>query len=291
MRDMENCLPYSRKAFDFEWTVPEFGFEWSSPDRKEVAKRTGRVLIPKPADRARYYLPLQDEPGLFKTFAELEPDEEGVLAFANKYGLLGIAAPLPVSISGVVELSAETMSSWLDQVEAMRRLLRLLDCIQSSNKRELAKRVTWDADGVSVHWTSVLGGAKYESHHILATNEIHPERLARFSRGDLIQPALLYLQIEINKEMKKHPAPARLLRERDGKLSVYCVPSSLISAMWLQFALAIDGNKDYRLCEGCHRYFEVGTGTSAGGRRVDAKACSATCRQRLQRKEKKNVRL
>jgi hypothetical protein len=48
-------------------------------------------------------------------------------------------------------------------------------------------------------------------------------------------------------------------------------PSSLLDALWLQFAQALAGGSSLRQCQHCGGWFETGDGT---GRRRDAKFCS-----------------
>ena len=39
---------------------------------------------------------------------------------------------------------------------------------------------------------------------------------------------------------------------------------TLLGCMWLQFARAIGGEKSYRICQNCKRWFEIGGGTLGG---------------------------
>jgi hypothetical protein len=52
---------------------------------------------------------------------------------------------------------------------------------------------------------------------------------------------------------------------------------SLIAAMWLQFALAVDGQREYRPCPVCGDWWDA---TEA---RSDRKTCSDRCRKRMHR--------
>lgn len=54
-------------------------------------------------------------------------------------------------------------------------------------------------------------------------------------------------------------------------------PTSLIAALWLQFASAVGQRHSYRACAACGTWFQVGPG---GDVRADAKYCSNACRQR-----------
>ena len=59
-------------------------------------------------------------------------------------------------------------------------------------------------------------------------------------------------------------------------------PSYLLGAMWIQLALAIDGNLNLRACVECRRWFTL----AAGRGRSDKEYCSNACRMRAYRKRK-----
>src|SRR5262249_32215996 len=64
-----------------------------------------------------------------------------------------------------------------------------------------------------------------------------------------------------------------------GSLGLRFTPAALLDALWLQFACAIDGNKDYRQCQECKRWFELSPGIA----RADRLFCSNACRTRAYR--------
>jgi hypothetical protein len=73
---------------------------------------------------------------------------------------------------------------------------------------------------------------------------------------------------------------ARLLWKRNHVKQELCfVPPHLLAAVWLQFAQAVDGNKGYRSCEQCDRWFEL----SPKMARADKVFCSSACRSRAAR--------
>ena len=63
------------------------------------------------------------------------------------------------------------------------------------------------------------------------------------------------------------------------------VPESLIAAIWVQLALAIEGNREYRQCDQCRRWFEV-----AAEKREDARFCGDPCRFKAYRARQKEAR-
>jgi len=63
---------------------------------------------------------------------------------------------------------------------------------------------------------------------------------------------------------------------------------TLLGCMWLQFARAIGGDKSYRACENCKRWFEIGGGTLGG--RSDKRYCCGTCKAAAHAKKRVRAR-
>jgi len=61
-----------------------------------------------------------------------------------------------------------------------------------------------------------------------------------------------------------------------ARLALRLEPPTLLEALWLQFAMAVSGNTNFRKCDWCDEWFAYGTGT---GRRNTAKFCKPACRQ------------
>ena len=103
---------------------------------------------------------------------------------------------------------------------------------------------------------------------------------------DVIRPAMWALQAEINGRLENYASKPNLRWDsRVQHMTVRIVPENLISAIWLQIALAIEGDKDYRQCSQCQRWFEVG-----GDLREDAKYCQSSCRSKAYRDRQKKAR-
>ncbi len=101
------------------------------------------------------------------------------------------------------------------------------------------------------------------------------ELLARFRPGELAGPAMHYIQRQINEKLKEHNVTSRLLWDsRHTRLGLHIVPRSLIGRIWLQFARAIDGNRAFRRCQDCRKWFEVTPHVT----RTDRIFCSPTCK-------------
>lgn len=112
--------------------------------------------------RGTIYEPSQREPGLFQTFAALNPTPDAVIGFANRYGLLGIEARWMFE-GDVIE--AEQLGDWYREVRAMRRTINAsahlgrqasrdqLNSLQRQVNERLSEhtslRLLWDADQAS----------------------------------------------------------------------------------------------------------------------------------------------
>jgi hypothetical protein len=264
-------------------------------------------LVPLAGAGARLSKPLESADGLFRDFAQLEKNETAIRTFANAYGLLGAGGGLvslvkapPFAVSSVATYTrigqkqkqsfkivprAESWAFWTNQINAMHRVVELWDAVRSlAPQRDLRRFVEWP-DEASVRYHS---GSKARSDWMeewIAANTHHPELLAKLQYPDLVQPAWHQLQRLVNRHLAEF-ASCPQLEWDNGNLYVFIQPRSLIGAMWLQFALAVDGDRKYRVCPGCGRWFEVG----GGQRRTDAETCSVTCRQRRKRNLERSKR-
>src|SRR5262245_14750360 len=96
-------------------------------------------------DRARWYSPLQEFPGLFQIFAEIAPTEDGILEFARTYGKLGLST----HISFTDDLGkhwewplGETVADWQREIQAMRQAIALSHAIQDRNAQWFSDHTT-----------------------------------------------------------------------------------------------------------------------------------------------------
>lgn len=272
--EMADWRPPDEMA-DFLWRVPNAGFTWSRCEVIGQAKRH-RVLRPLPS-AVRVYAPLLSQsgihresvllPGIHRDFVGIEPTEDGTLAFANRYGLLG----MPKGLSAIVDgrpILAETLAAWQFAHTELRLALTLHDHIQKERLRELASVITWSHGGV--HYRD------NERAVTIASPQDRPDILARFQDGDLIEPAKWFLQRLVNQNLDRFTVTARLLWDtrKLGKFTVHIVPKSLIGCMWLLFAKELEG-RSYRQCRHCLRWFEIGGSRSA---RADKQFCTASCK-------------
>jgi len=293
-RDMRHGHPFQfawRAADDHQWI--EANIEANALDS---AHKPRAYLVPV-AGMLKGYKPLESATGLFRDFSQLERTEDAFRGFANKYGMLGAGSSLVIPTSspqfavastgitrqgkkkGEPLVLGESFDFWAEQVSAMNRAVQLWAALSSATPQDkLRNFIEWRDEG------SVIYRHSGEAWELIATKFHHPELLPRLQYPDLLQPAWYQLQNLVNQQLEKLASCPQLLWERT-KLLLFIRPQSLIAAMWLQFALAIDGERQYRRCEGCGRWFEIG-----GGRmRTDSQTCGQTCRQRKHRERQKKA--
>jgi len=307
-------------VFEFTWDVYEGGYRWvetvqaralTQPTPLKPAidhEAAGAEVRPQlfltdglpltaGSFRARHYQPLHLHSSLFRTFAETVPTREGILAFADEYGPLGVGVPIelpPPGTSGIQTFgTGEPLSVWVGEILAFCQALTLWDMAREGDVAGLSRYIRWvgpdavayDSDPDRDPGAPPAGPLLHEQRW-LATREIRPDVLERFRPGDLIQPALYQVQGVVNVHLGQRISPRLLANPQYTQLGLYFMPGSLIGALWLQFAQAIDGNKDYRRCRECQKWFELTPEVARTNRRF----CSNACRSKAYRKRQAEAR-
>ncbi len=228
--------------------------------------------------RWRGYRPLSHT-GLFRTFAETTPTREGILSFAHRYGRLGstidtLAAVTDPDKSTEAICFAERFEDWVYQIRTMHSAVSLWEMVQNHDTKGLQQFIIWEKYSVrfqSPHSSSVIAGPDWQE--VL---------WRRFQAGDVIEPALVVVQDIVNKNLVRRVSPQLLLKHDSPGLILYHLPTSLLDALWLQFAQAINGNKRYQRCRECNDAFELTPEIT----RADRVYCSDACRMKAYRRRK-----
>ena len=132
--------------------VPEDGFSLRNElvvlDGEGGGNSTvGPWLVRPDSLYVRQYPPLAVS-NLHRRFARTEPIAESILAFADKYGLLGHGSWLGDSDSsnqGMV--IGESVAFWKEEIERMARLISLWELIMSGGRSELSHLIEWTPQG------------------------------------------------------------------------------------------------------------------------------------------------
>jgi hypothetical protein len=284
----------------FPWEVAESGYRWidSGPITESGQARRPFLTHGRPIGgggfRAMPYLPLSAFSGLFRVFADTEPNHNGIKAFADRFGPLGpdIEKPIPLhdqpSAKNVPVGTGEPLAAWSDEILRMRFAIDLWEAARNGDVGRLQGVISWVEDG---------SGVRVDSHPELPDDH-SPEppfyidrgwiaggypgddRLRRFVPGDLVKPALHHVQSMINKKLEGRASPRLLWDANRERLGLYIVPDGLIGALWLQFARPVERDSRFRQCAECGIWFELASGTA----RADKLYCSTPCRTKAYRK-------
>jgi hypothetical protein len=255
----------------FVWRRAKDGYRWVQTHRVESDVEGWYLTHGVPIGTTYpglIYSPME-ETGLFRTFSELKPNKEGIAEFASRYGLLTTGELLKTGGRG------EHLEFWRWHIGEIRHADALWRMAQARDIQGLKQFIVWDRDQ----------GVRYEQAHLpknhrggrwIAT-EHEPELFAMFEVGDTIRPAWFQLQYMVNEQLSKGVSARLLWNAEHTQIHLHQVPKDLISALWLQLARAIDGERSYKQCEQCRNWFEI---SSPDGGRADKQYCGSACRSR-----------
>jgi hypothetical protein len=286
------------------WQVPDSGFVWT--DAYRPLGKNGILDLDSPpddlgpwlvaqGDRARRY-PLLRRKGLLTEADHLadEPTPERILAFAGRWGDLGIGRTLVpavrhpdgtvVHITGVMT-SGESLAGWRLQLLAYADLRRLWRAVAIAAHPEswgpdrvreageyLGARIDWSTDGgCRYHSRIEAGGGWREWHdHIYRPADRDATGVARRLAGEnTLEAARLHLHRKVNAEMRGKVSPS-VLPYLGGVMRFF--PESLLAAIWLLFAQELAGGAGKeRECEHCRLPFPQ--------RRRDQRFCGKNCQE------------
>lgn len=250
----------AENLYQFQWPVAQDGYEWV--DFGDI--RWLKAAVDPYEPPSMLYTPL-DDTGLFRTFAETQLTEEAIKDFADRYGQ--ICSPFfergdDGSVTGV------SWPWWAGSISAMRDAITLWELTRERASGKLKRIIQWQKGG------SIRCGIGELTHTIsIATAQ------ENFQRNELVRPAKFFLQHIVNEHLR-HVHSALLWN--GSALAMHNIPRDLISALWLQFALAISGDKQYKRCTECQAFFEL----SPGVNRKDRAYCSNACRSAAYRKRR-----
>jgi len=245
-------------AFIFLWSVPCEGYHFDEnlTPAPGLEKLEGMFLdapwLVGPSDNdvlSRQYAPFQ-KPNLFRRFSKLPPRCKAITRFANRYGLLGDPVLLTYpSRSGQTVQLGESLQFWQQEIQEMAILVKLWDLVRDEREEPLSKIILWQN-----HPRSVIFKWPKNRLSLIASDGL-PGKVSctQWKYKDVIGPARYYLCDQINKRLKNHVSPS-ILPFLDGE--IYMFPDSLLSAMYVMFALEVSGRIHPAIqCRGCGYYF------------------------------------
>ncbi len=257
-----------RDLFQFSWRVPECGYRFekrpSVGANGEIGQKKRCLVYAADVTRFKTTHPLEDESGLFRQFAEVKLDEQSMTVFANKFGWLGLNGSF---ISDRNQwINGEPVESWVDEISTIHRLVDLWDQLCSKDQKAtetyLRERLTFTKELVKIRFDD--GDDPVAFRDAADFHLLHED--------DPVGAGWIYLGRKLNDRLNRYDLKGRLMHDRhaDRELTLFITPPTLISAIYFQFARAIDGNHQYRICDYCLEPFEVGGAT---GKNKQAKFC------------------
>jgi hypothetical protein len=290
---------------DFRWRIPSTGYQWvrAKTAPGEQLQATDRFLIaealPGELTNVIEYTPLQERNALFVTFAEVDLSEPAIRSFANEFGWLGGDVAVDILMDrrddltsvGVPVTIGEPLTKWTAEILSMRRMMSLWNSLKKPDLAPLGRFIHWkDDDGVYYDSHPELPDNQVPAGRLrrwIAARQIKPDTFFRFQPGDILAPAWSLLQQIVDEKLVQHGVYARLLWNAEHtSLSRRMVPNNLAGCIWLQFAGAIEGKKDYRQCRNCRKWFQIG---GDRGARADKKFCSLSCKATAHRKKREEA--
>jgi hypothetical protein len=197
---------------------------------------------------------------------------------------------------------------WSEDILAMRRCIQLWDLISAGDTDRLGEHIQWGdfEDGRVVGYDShpeLLSSLEppppdMRTHAVIATEVTHPDLMRQLVTGDPVEPARIYIGQVVNKHItdwvlvRMLPTFPQRSGDSRGSASVrnalYMIPKNFLAGLWLQFAEAVAGNKQYERCRECLGWFEVVGGERKA--RKDKVYCSPRCKVGAHRKRMEEAR-
>jgi hypothetical protein len=298
----------------FTWTPPASGHYWASARpvnaNWSIAKRPTQVLVAKGlpptfrpyGKKGGQYQPFETASGLFRELANVAPEPDAILAFADRYGPLTLGSlfvpvdlnrpfPKPPATCSLAHLELPTTKEWRDAVlwagewnmrgalsgdrldrwqaniRALQVLVRLWDALKADSRKGIEKYA-------QLHKTD--GRTSMVVIDETGNQLDEPIEFAPDNRDLSLQVAAEHaLARAVDKRFSDSSAvslyPPRSRHSR--KLAI--VPRTLEAGIWLQFALAIAEDKRFRDCEVCGRPFEISPQVARTNRTLCSNACKA----------------
>jgi hypothetical protein len=255
---------------------------------------------------------------IYRIFAETPATPEGVLTFANRYGMLFAEEKRPrflwpdqgdseddSSFSTVGKRMdrakpVERVNDWVHQIWFAAETVALWDLVRNQEHDRLRRRIRWHGKK-SVSYVPAradvfetfpfqsiwnVENLDHKKRFLIGSAEKNPEAFATFTPGEVDRPAWLRIHSQINEVLPANVAPGLFWDHRGSRTVFQDMPLSLLGAIYLQLANAVAGNRPSRRCEVCGRWFELDPAKT----RADRRMCSNTCRTKSYRQRQITAR-
>lgn len=279
---------------DYRWEVNNKGYSWATG---RVVENINQIQVVQPSEVDESFflteqialnqptnkrsVSLNDNPELYREFANLISSNKDILSFANKNGRLGGQFQHIVSLTDNSEIRiGEAYKDWEREITRMKIAVEIWDALRLGSLNRLFD--VWN-EPAKTSWADLDQSLNRMIEARLSQEDFaeedswsrQPERIATDSNA-MLQEIVNY--------MLQRDLPLRLLPVPDtNDFMLRLVPDSLVTAMWLQFAQAISSAHEYGQCDVCEKWFVASEGKGKPKRRY----CSDACRVKAQRLRKK----
>jgi len=274
------CLPVSARGY--ECTVHPRG-ELRITDLAEV----GAV--------GRTYRPF-DHPALYARFAGLGTEPSSLLKFANEFGFLEQGQRR----NGIAQHLSEPVDFWIRRISELRAAVEFHKLLQTNQIKKLAEFVKLEA----IHPPVPITLDRTFRHSSRPRNKVpllvildpfDPQQEVYWmspSKDDLaavgsdgILPVRAYLTGMTNRQLRAGVTLYTFWDSTENRFRILQIPTSLLGAMWLQFAQAVAENRRLGTCRWCGNPFEVSRKSSS----ADRQHCSDKCKSKAYRNRKERA--
>lgn len=241
-------------------------------------------LCPVGDSDEEYYHPQREsvaltraDSALFRNFAAMTPTQDEILEFVHRYGDLK-------------NFWISQFSEWEYEVRVLKFFVELQDALIKGGRQEIITKNFVAAEPGIIRFPFTDGSLGFGRTLVPISwsgPDPRPVRDEEFNlfRGSAREAAREFLNRVLSHRLVKFRT--MLFLERIGKTHDLALrPIDLLSTMWLQFALAVVENKEYRKCESCSRSFEL----SPEVNRISRYYCSNACRVKAYRGRKAQAR-
>jgi hypothetical protein len=304
--------------FQFDWQRTTSGYRWIETTLlNHKGKQSPQWFLTDglsdPETQQEPYSVLDGaHSGLFDEFASIDyqSDRRGALIvsidpdpqsstsisireFADKYGLLTTGELIRFPESAHNYAYGEARDVWEREIERARRVLNVWNMVKEErNHKELKKVICWETQDAVFYdetgkWDRNEKG-DYDPGALARWEPISHYGVTTLKKGEVERAAWCYVRQHVNVQLAQHvTARFEVETHHPFRCGVVFMPSSLLGAMWLQFAQLIEGQGEYRKCLYCRRPFAVGVWpkTPNPKRRYCKDSCRVLAFQREQRQK------
>ncbi len=226
--------------------------------------------------------------GLFREFAALgrywtdtPALKEGVVGFANEYGLLGVE-PQFIDLKGLMGFG-EKLSDWTAAVRDLFLAVELLDNLTAKDTAALRRCIRWTDKGVHYVSSSLTVESTPAVAALIGADfpgaGWHKKAYDTCTPHGVILPARWLLQEWVNRALEGNVSGVLLWQggSGQGQFALHYQPASLLAAMWCLLAKEVAANESERVCEYCGKDLPKAA-------RKDKRFCDNVCRALYSRK-------